>query len=139
MYDSRYFLESSGNLETASGAKAGTLEQVLKDLEASVSEVEAAIIVSIEGLPIASALPADVDETKIAAMTAAMLSLGERASTELGKGEIEQIFVKGKDGYIISMSAGANAVLTVSARKDVKLGLVFLDMKRAADRVAELI
>jgi predicted regulator of Ras-like GTPase activity (Roadblock/LC7/MglB family) len=95
--------------------------------------------VSTEGLPIASALPADVDETKIAAMTAAMLSLGERASSELGKGEIEQIFVKGKDGYIIVMGAGSNAVLTVSARKDVKLGLVFLDMKRAADRVAGLI
>jgi predicted regulator of Ras-like GTPase activity (Roadblock/LC7/MglB family) len=129
----------SNDLETASGEKGGSLEQVLKDLEASVPEVEAAIIVSVEGLPIASALPAEVDETKIAAMTAAMLSLGERASSELGKGEIEQIFVKGKDGYIIAMGAGSNAVLTISARKDVKLGLVFLDMKRAADRVAELI
>lgn len=124
---------------TASGQKSGNLEQVLKDLQTSVPEIVAAIVVSIEGLPIASALPKDVDETKVAAMTAAMLSLGERASSELGKGEIEQIFVKGKEGYIIAIGAGANAVLTVSARKDVKIGLIFIDLKRAADQVAGLV
>jgi predicted regulator of Ras-like GTPase activity (Roadblock/LC7/MglB family) len=130
---------TSYSLFTASGQKSGNLEQVLKDLQTSVPEIVAAIVVSIEGLPIASALPKDVDETKVAAMTAAMLSLGERASSELGKGEIEQIFVKGKEGYIIAIGAGANAVLTVSARKDVKIGLIFIDLKRAADQVAGLV
>jgi hypothetical protein len=126
-------------LFTASGQKSGNLEQVLKDLQSAVPEIVAAIIVSVEGLPIASALPADIDETRVAAMTAAMLSLGERASSELGKGEVEQIFVKGKEGYIIAIGAGANAVLTVSARKDVKIGLIFIDLKRAADKVAGLV
>ena len=119
--------------------KGETLEDILKDLEASVPEIESAAIVSIEGLPIASALPADVDETRVAAMTAAMLSLGERASLELGKGELERVFVEGKDGFIIAMGAGTNAVLTVSARKEAKLGLIFLDMRRAADKVAAII
>jgi predicted regulator of Ras-like GTPase activity (Roadblock/LC7/MglB family) len=120
-------------------SKSENLEEILKDLEASVPEIEAAAIVSVEGLPIASALPADVDETRVAAMTAAMLSLGERAAQELGKGELEQVFIRGNEGYIFVMNAGANAVLTVSTKKDVKLGLIFLDMRRSAQRIAELI
>lgn len=120
-------------------SKSENLEEILKDLEASVPEIEAAAIVSVEGLPIASALPANVDETRVAAMTAAMLSLGERAVQELGKGELEQVFIRGNEGYIFVMGAGPNAVLTVSAKKDVKLGLIFLDMRRSAQKIAELI
>ena len=117
------------------GSKPQELQEILKDLESSIPEIEAAAIVSAEGLPIASALPRDIDETRDAAMTAAMLSLGERAAAELRKGELEQVFVRGSQGYIISMAAGENAVLTVSATIDVKLGLIFLDMKRTAKRI----
>ncbi|MHA1835644.1 MAG: roadblock/LC7 domain-containing protein [Candidatus Odinarchaeia archaeon] len=120
-------------------SKAETLEDVLKDLELSIPQIQAAAIVSVEGLPIASALPSSVDETMIAAMTAAMLSLGERAAAELNKGELEQVFIKGKDGYVIAMGAGENAVLTLSATKDVKLGLIFLEMERAAKKIAKLV
>lgn len=116
-----------------------TLDDILKNLLASIPEVISAAIVSVEGLPIASALPADVDETRIAAMTAAILSLGERAAQELGKGALEQVFVRGVSGYILVMSAGPNAVLTLSTTKDVKLGLIFLDSKRTCDKIAKLV
>lgn len=119
--------------------KEETLDDILKNLLASVSEIKGAAVVSVEGLPIASALPRDYDETRIAAMTAAILSLGERASQELEKGEMEQIYIRGKDGYLLVMSAGPNAVLTVSTTKDIKLGLVFLECKRVCDRIAKLI
>lgn len=120
-----------------SGEKSSKLMEYLKDLESSIPEIEAAAIVSAEGLPIASALPRDVDETRVAAMTAAMLSLGERAAQELMKGELLQVLIKGTDGYLISISCGENAVLTVSASNNVKLGLIFLDMKRTAEKVKE--
>ena len=116
-----------------------TLDDILKNLLASIPEVQAAAIVSVEGLPIASALPTQADETRIAAMTAAILSLGERAAQELGKGTLEQVFVRGVNGYILTMSAGSNAVLTVSTTRDIKLGLVFLDAKRTCDKIAKLV
>ncbi len=116
-----------------------TLDDILKKLLASIPEVKAASIVSVEGLPIASALPRNVDETRVAAMTAAMLSLGERAAQEFEKGDMEQVFVRGVDGYILVMGAGPNAVLTVSATKDVKLGLIFLDCKRACEKISKLV
>ncbi|MHA1409992.1 MAG: roadblock/LC7 domain-containing protein, partial [Candidatus Odinarchaeia archaeon] len=74
-----------------------------------------------------------------AAMTAAMLSLGERAAAELNKGELEQVYIKGKEGYVVAMGAGDNAVLTLSASKDAKLGMIFLEMERAAKKIAELV
>jgi predicted regulator of Ras-like GTPase activity (Roadblock/LC7/MglB family) len=95
--------------------------------------------VSAEGLPIASALPQGVDETRIAAMTAALLSLAERSIIEFEKGDFDTLYVKGSAGYLLVFQAGPNAVLTVSTTSDVKLGLIFLDCKRTCDKIAELI
>ena len=122
-----------------SESREETLEGVLNELQGNIPEIEACAIVSVEGLPIVSALPADVDEAKLAAITAAMLTLGEKASQELGKGNLEQVNVKGQDGWVLVVQAGMNACLTVSTTSNAKLGLVFLDMKRAADKVAKMI
>ena len=116
-----------------------SLDDILKKLLAAIPEVKAAAIVSAEGLPIASALPQGVDETRIAAMTAALLSLAERSVIELDKGEFDQLYVKGSDGYLLVLQAGPNAVLTVSTTKDVRLGLIFLDCKRTCEKIAKLI
>jgi len=115
------------------------LDDILKKLLGAIPEVKAAAIVSAEGLPIASALPQGVDETRIAAMTAALLSLAERSVIEMEKGEFDQLYVKGSDGYLLVLQAGPNAVLTVSTTKDVRLGLIFLDCKRTCEKIAKLI
>ena len=120
-------------------SRENTLEGVLNELQGSIPEIEACAIVSVEGLPIVSALPTDVDEAKVAAMTAAMLTLGEKAAMELGKGELEQVNVKGINGWLLVVQAGMNACLTVSTTANAKLGLIFLDMKRAAEKVAAMI
>ncbi|HNZ88144.1 MAG TPA: roadblock/LC7 domain-containing protein [Methanofastidiosum sp.] len=123
----------------AQKTRTQNLTDLLKELEATTPDVEASAVVSIDGLIIASALPQDVEEDRVAAMSAAMLSLGERTSKELKKGSLEQVFVKGINGYVLMMGAGQEAVLTALARKDAKLGLVFLDMKRTADEISKII
>jgi hypothetical protein len=87
----------------------------------------------------ASSLPADVEEDRVAAMSAAMLSLGERIASELGRGMLEQVYIKGENGFVVLRSVGEEAVLTVLARKDAKLGLVFLDMGRAVTELEKLL
>ena len=116
-----------------------SLDDLLKKLLAAIPEVKAAAIVSAEGLPIASALPRDVDETRIAAMTAALLSLSERAIIEMQKGDFDQLYVKGSDGYLLILQAGPNAVLTVSTSSEVRLGLILLDCRRTCEKIAQLI
>ncbi len=111
----------------------------LRELQASSPDIEASAIVSVDGLTIASALPHGAEEDRVSAMSAAMLSLGDRIATELGRGSLEQVYIKGQNGYVILMSVGQEAVLTALAREQAKLGLIFLDMRRAAEDMAKLI
>jgi predicted regulator of Ras-like GTPase activity (Roadblock/LC7/MglB family) len=90
-------------------------------------------------LSIASNLPEGAEEDRVSAMSAAMLSLGERISQELGRGGLDQVYIKGASGYVILMSIGEEAVLTALARDHAKLGLIFLDMRRAAEDLTTLI
>ena len=110
----------------------------LRDL-ARTDGVEASAVVSVDGLIMASALPSGVEEDRVSAMSAAMLSLGERIASELGRGTLDQVYIRGGQGYVILMAVGEEAVLTTLAREDAKLGLVFLDMRRAADELAKLV
>jgi hypothetical protein len=111
----------------------------LRDLQANASDVEASAVVSVDGLIIASALPSTVEEDRVSAMSAAMLSLGERIAGELGRGVLEQVYIKGDHGYIVLMSIGEEAVLTVMARPEAKLGLIFLEARRAAEDLEALL
>ena len=120
-------------------SKIEDLNQALADLQASSSDVEACAVVSEDGLIMASALPQGVEEARVAAMSAVMLSMGVRTALELKRGEIEQVFVKGGNGFVVILQAGAHGVLMGMARKEAKLGLLFLDMSRAAQRTAEIL
>ncbi len=111
----------------------------LRDLQASSMDVEASAVVSIDGLTIASALPVNMEEDRVSAMSAAMLSLGERIAGELGRGALDQVFIKGKSGFVVLMSAGEEAVLTVLAREQANIGLLFLDMRRATEDLINLL
>jgi hypothetical protein len=111
----------------------------LRDMQASSPDIEASAVVSVDGLTIASALPQGVEEDRVAAMSAAMLSLGERIATELGRGSLEQVYIKGSSGYVMLMSVGEDAVLTALARENAKLGLILLDMRRVVEALSKLI
>ena len=122
-------------------AKSRTEQMVgrLRDLQASTPDIEASAVVSVDGLIMASALPTDVEEDRVSAMSAAMLSLGERIASELRRGVLDEVYIHGNDGYVLLMSIGEGAVLTVLARAKAKLGLIFLDMKRAAADLSKLV
>ncbi len=111
----------------------------LRDLQAGTQDIEASAVVSVDGLIMASSLPTDVDEDRISAMSAAMLSLGDRIASELRRGQLNQVYIRGTEGIIVLMAIGADAVLTVMARNTAKLGLIFLDMKRATTDLERLI
>jgi uncharacterized protein len=111
----------------------------LRDMQAASPDIEASAVVSVDGLIMASALPAEVEEDRVSAMSAAMLSLGERISGELGRGILEQVYIRGDSGYVILTAVGEEAVLTALAREQAKLGLIFLEMRRAAEDLTRLV
>ncbi len=115
------------------------LISILKELNGTSTDIEASGVVSNDGLMMAAQLPNGMDEDRIGAMTAAMLSLGGRTVEELERGELEQVLVKGKNGYILMTHAGEEAVVTVVTKPDAKLGLIFLDVRRAAENLSKIV
>lgn len=114
------------------------LKAILGHLNRSI-DIDASAVISTDGLSIASLLSATMDEDKVGAMAAAMLSLGDRIAVELARGKLEQAMIKGSNGYVLLIHAGHHAVLAVIVRKDARLGLVFLDSARAALEVSDVL
>jgi predicted regulator of Ras-like GTPase activity (Roadblock/LC7/MglB family) len=119
--------------------RADMLTSILTDLNGTSADIEASGVISTDGLMMASVLPAGMDEDRVGAMSAAMLSLGDRTAQELSRGNLEQVLIKGVKGYVVMTYAGEEAVLTVLAKPNAKLGLIFLDVKRAAESISELL
>ncbi len=115
------------------------LKSILSELNGTSADIEASAAISTDGLVMASLLPSDMDEDRIGAMAAAMLSLGERTSHELARGSLEQVLIKGNHGYVLMTHAGPDTVICVVTKPSAKLGLVFLDTKRAAESIKSII
>ena len=118
--------------------RADRLAAALDDFLAVSPDVEGAAIVSPDGFPMASALPAHVEEDRLAAMSAALLILGERSASELGKGSLAQIFVEGPYGHVVIMAAGDSALLVGVTSRSAKIGLVIFEMRQAGLRIATI-
>lgn len=114
-------------------SRVDNLNRILRSLQSSSPDVEACALISDDGLMIASALPQHVDETRVAGMTATLSSLGTRAATELERGEVQEVLVRGSEGYAVMMTSGSGTLLLSLASKQARLGLIFLDMRRAID------
>jgi len=120
-------------------ARRQQLVKRLRELQTNTTDVEASAVVSVDGLIIASSLPGGVEEDRVSAMSAAMLSLGERIAGELGRGALDEVYIHGGSGYVLLTGAGAEAVLTVLAREQARLGLILLEMRRAAQDIETMI
>ncbi|MGB8651200.1 MAG: roadblock/LC7 domain-containing protein [Mycobacteriales bacterium] len=121
------------------GSRSDRLDRAIHALLAQTPEIEAAAVVSFDGLPMASALPQSMDEDRVAAMSAALLSLGERAAQGLGRGELSQVYIEGDAGTVFLVSADDEAVLVAVAAQGAKVGMMLYEVRRTAAAVAEVL
>lgn len=112
------------------GINSAKISSVLQNFVTGTPDIQGAALVSPDGLPLATSLPGGMDDERVSAMSAAMLSLGERIGSELARGTIDRIFVEGNKGYGILTNCGADAVLLVLASEAAKQGLLMLEIKR---------
>lgn len=120
-------------------SRSDQLVERLRSLQAAAPDIIASAVVSVDGLIMAAAVGQGVEEDRVGAMSAAMLGLGERIANELALGTIEEVYIKGNSGAIILTSVGPEAVLSALARQDAKLGLIFLEMRRAVEDIVKLV
>ncbi|MBL0311495.1 MAG: roadblock/LC7 domain-containing protein [Holophagaceae bacterium] len=116
-------------------SRTDSLNQILRTLQAETPDIEASALVSEDGLMIASALPQHIDEMRVAGMSSTLLSLGTRVSAELARGSLEQVLIRGENGYAIMVAAAQGTMLIVLTTREAKLGLIFLDMSNAVKNI----
>lgn len=113
--------------------------EILGNLQKTTPDIEAFAVVSGDGLILASGLPPGIEEDRVSAMSAALLGLGEQIASELGRGLLEQIYVRGAQGFVLLTSVGEKAVLTVLAKREAKLGVVFHNMRSTVEQLSSVI
>ncbi len=114
-------------------AKADKINEILKELENN-SEISNSALISLKGQMMASALHNDVDAKAVAAMTAALTSVGSRVADTLKTGKTSSIVISGADKLII-LSQLAQAVLIALAPADAKIGLIDFEISAAVDKI----
>lgn len=123
----------------ASGSRVERIQEILRNLRSVSPDIIGSAMVSTDGFVIASLLPNEIDEELVSGMAAALLGVGERIAHELMGGQMEQTYVRGKQGYVILNAVGADALLIVLTTPDAKLGLVFLDIRRRVGELAKIV
>lgn len=117
------------------GINVEKLNQILEEFASTTSDIQGAAIVTPDGLPLATVLPGKMDEERVSAMSASMLSLGERIGKELSRGDVARIFVEGEEGYGILTSCTEETIFLVLASRQAKQGVLMLEIKRVLEEL----
>ncbi|MEV0589019.1 roadblock/LC7 domain-containing protein [Nonomuraea sp. NPDC050310] len=115
-------------------------EEVLKEmilLRERTPDVTGSIACTVDGMTIACEPEWDGAE-QTAALSSALLALSRRMTTLVGKGALEETLVSGSAGYAAFYAAGPTIVLAVVADPGANLGLLRLEGRKAAAKLAAI-
>ncbi len=115
------------------------IKDILDDIVKSSPYIKAVAMARISGVTMVSVMPTYVSPEHVSAMSAVMVLLGERIARAMRSGELNQIYIKGDEGHIVLTSVGHEAVLMITAEEQAPLGLLFIEMARAARRLKNLV
>lgn len=128
-----------GLTEVRMATRSERISEALRALRQGTPEIIGATLVSSDGFIVASVLPNNIDEDLIGGMAASLLGVGERIATDLLGSEMEQIYVRAPKGYIVVNACGSEAMLVLLVTREAKLGLIFLELKRAVSELVRLL
>lgn len=115
------------------------IKAVLHDLLEASPYVRAAAVLRVSGLTVEAIMPPTIQHEAVSAMSAAMLLLGARITSAMHSGHLDKVYIKGAEGHIILMSVNSEMVLNVQAADKAPLGLLFMEMRLAIERLKKLV
>jgi predicted regulator of Ras-like GTPase activity (Roadblock/LC7/MglB family) len=108
----------------------------LSALRAANADVLAAVLVTMDGFPVAADVAPEVDEEGLAALAADLIGRAGRSSQEFGNGALNELYAKGPQGYLIIMTVGSDQALACLAKSSATIGLLLRDVRKAACALA---
>lgn len=115
------------------------IRPILRELNGKSDEMEASAVISRDGLNVSAVLGEGVDPDRLGAMCAALLGLADTTAKELERGELKQVLLHGGKGVLLLVHIGSSHVLALAAKPKINLGMVLLEAKKTADRLATIV
>ncbi len=118
---------------------AKSLEKILSDIEA-VGGVELSAIVSRQGLLMVSKdTGGGLSSEAFGALTATLYISAESTTMRLSEQKPKSIIVETENKHLITYAAGPDALIVVLVGKDSYVGLILNELKKAAEKVKQII
>jgi predicted regulator of Ras-like GTPase activity (Roadblock/LC7/MglB family) len=126
--------------------RSEALGELLKDLKYSQGGIQAAVILSVEGLlvegyPYDNSADSHINPTsspQVAAMASVMAGLSRRTLDRLAQGDLRRLLVQGQEGVLLIYPCGRN-FLAVLVRKNARLGPVITAMNVKTPRIQAIL
>ena len=113
------------------------LREVLDELVLRNPTIIGALVVSDDGLNVASGIP-QPDDDDVALTASDLMDTARNFGRRLEQGRLLRVLLEGEQRITIVQSAGKRTVLVVSVPADEKLGVVTLAIRRAASQITEI-
>ena len=114
------------------------LAHLIADLD-KVAGVTHSAVVTTTGKLLASSTSTNEVSAQSTSELLEMYHCGKRMSNDLGQERLEQIMVRGNDGFLMIESMGDDVLLFVTVNPDAKLESVSKKVTRAAEKIQELL
>jgi predicted regulator of Ras-like GTPase activity (Roadblock/LC7/MglB family) len=115
-------------------SRSEVVSNQLQNLLHTSSGLDALSLVSMDGGEIASALLGGLNHERLAAMTLAAFTLSQQIGDEFQRGGLQELYIRGKSGFIVLIPIGNQAILAGLAREDARPGLVLLELRHIAEK-----
>ena len=111
-----------------------SINRILKDLETK-SSTYASIIASSDGMPVTSAAHNYVNEVEASGVASSILALGEQTTETFKHEGLNRVLISAEEGTSILTQINSNLILLCVAPKEAKLGLLFIEIKKAIEKI----
>ncbi len=104
-----------------------------KQLLSENTDIEGGVFLTTNGVPISWSKFAEQDHEIVVRHCAAVAAIAHQLTVDSERSEFEALVLEGKQGYLVLMPVMDKANLAILVRKQARLGLVLLDIRRAID------
>jgi predicted regulator of Ras-like GTPase activity (Roadblock/LC7/MglB family) len=116
------------------------LAWLLDDLVGRVKQTQHAVVLSVDGLLMASSAGLSRDDAEqLAAIASGIQSLAKGAGRRFGGGPVRQTVIEMQSSFLFVTAAGHGACLAVLAAEDADVGLVAYEMAMIVQRAGKFL
>ena len=115
------------------------IKKILKELKENNPDVESVVLSGPDGIVIDAILPSDEDPLLMSALVASILMMSKKSVEKVKKGLLRRVLIEGEEGSILVIQTKNNSILGCVLKKKAKIGLAMIELKRAADKIDEIL